>query len=204
MLRPQRNAGVRPRVADRPLDDWQGHCPSDPAMARRPRYTPGGFVYHVCNRGSRKGDLFSDFEDYVRFLQLVERAREKRPMRIPAYSLMKTHFHFLLWPTGDNDVPRFMKWLTGTHAQRWHRKRGSTGRGAVYQSRYVSRPITDDRHYFAVLRYVERNALQAGLVERAELWPWCSVSERTPAEVTFTVDPGPFARLPFWLDLLNN
>jgi putative transposase len=173
-------------------------------MARRRRFTPGGFVYHVCNRGSRKGELFSDARDYANFLQLVERARQKRPMRIPGFCLMKTHFHFLLWPKGDHDLSRFMQWLEGTHAQRWHRKRGSTGCGAVYQSRYVSRPITDDRHYFTALRYVERNALQAGLVERAELWPWCSVSECTPVGVTFAVDPGPLQRLPFWLDLVNN
>jgi putative transposase len=173
-------------------------------MARGKRLTPGGFVYHVCNRGSRKGEIFRDDADYARFLELVDLARQKRPIRIPAYCLMKTHFHFLLWPKGDTDLPRFMQWLTGTHAQRWHRNRGTTGSGAVYQSRYVSRPIADDRHYFSALRYVERNALQAGLVERAELWPWCSVSERTPGGVSFCTDPGPFPRLPNWLDLLNH
>lgn len=174
-------------------------------MSRRRRFTPGGFVYHVCNRGARKGEIFTDAADYASFLALVDRARQKRPMRIPAYCLMKTHFHFLLWPKGDTDLPRFMQWLTGTHAQRWHRERGSISSGAVYQSRYVSsKPICDDRRYFTVLRYVERNALHAGLVERAELWPWCSVSERTPDDVTFCVDPGPFPRLPHWLDLLNS
>jgi len=117
---------------------------------------------------------------------------------------MKTHFHFLLWPKEDDDLPRFMQWLTGTHAQHWHLHRGSRGTGAVYQSRYVSKPICDDRHYFVALRYVERNALEAGLVERAELWPWCSVSERRTNGSRFICDPGPFLRLPFWLDLLNN
>ena len=101
-------------------------------------------------------------------------------------------------------MPLFMQWLTGTHAQHWHRDRGSCGTGAVYQSRYVSRPIGDHRQYLTVVRYVERNALQAGLVERAELWPWCSVSDRRVTGSGFTVDPGPFPRLPYWLELLNN
>ena len=101
-------------------------------------------------------------------------------------------------------MPLFMQWLTGTHAQRWHRDRGSRGTGAVYQSRYVSRPIWDHRRYLTVLRYVERNALQAGLVDRAELWPWCSVSERRVPGSRFIADPGPFPRLPHWLHLLNH
>jgi putative transposase len=173
-------------------------------MARRRRITPGGFVYHVCNRGSRKGGLFDDAKEYARFLCLLERARRKRPMRIIAYCLMRTHFHFLLWPEGEADLPRFMHWITATHAQHWHRHRGSAGTGAVYQSRYVSRPIWDHRHYLTVLRYVERNALQAGLVRRAELWPWCSVSEPSLPGSSFEVDPGPVPRLPHWLDLLNH
>jgi hypothetical protein len=38
--------------------------------------------------------------------------------------------------------------------------------GHVYQQRYKSFPIQDDDHFFVVCRYLERNALRAGLVER--------------------------------------
>ena len=109
-------------------------------MARSKRVTPGGFVYHVFNRGSRKGVLFDSSEDYDAFVELMEEARRKRPMRIIAYSLMKTHVHFMLWPRADNELPSFMQWLTGNHARAFHRCRGTTGLGAVYQSRYKARP----------------------------------------------------------------
>ena len=48
----------------------------------------------------------------------------------------------------------------------------------VYQGRFKSFPVESDEHFYAVVRYVERNALRAGLVERAEDWPWGSLHHR--------------------------
>ena len=39
--------------------------------------------------------------------------------------------------------------------------------------------IAADEHLLAVLRYIERNPLRAGLVERAEDWRWGSLYWRT-------------------------
>ena len=172
-------------------------------MARPKRWAPGGFVYHVCNRGSRKGVLFDTCEDYQSFLDLLERAREKHGMRIIAYCLMRTHFHLLLWPAGDLDLPLFMHWLTTTHAIRWHWMRGTVGTGAVYQSRYLSKGIEDGRHYFTALRYVERNAYAAGIVTAAEHWPWSSACTRADRGRRPLLSPGPYLRPSNWRDLLN-
>jgi len=172
-------------------------------MAKPRRFTPGGCVFHVCNRGSRRGDILVTYEDYAAFCALVNEARRKRPMRIIAYNLRRTHFHFLLWPERDNDVPRFMKWLTATHAQRWHRQHGSVGTGAVYQSRYVSRGIADVRDYISTLRYVEANARKDEVVTRAEDWPWGSAWGGEPCGASVVIDDGPIARPANWLQILN-
>jgi putative transposase len=170
-------------------------------MPRPKRFTPGGFVYHVCNRGSRKGVLFETYEDYALFLHLSIRAAARTGMRIIAYCLMQTHFHLLLWPVGDRDLPSFMQRLTTAHAMRWHRARGTVGTGAVYQSRYVSVGIADGMHYFTALRYVERNALAAGLVKAAEDWPWTSAANAP--ECAPELCPGPLLRPTNWADVLN-
>jgi hypothetical protein len=62
----------------------------------------------------------------------------------------------------------FMRWLTVTHTQRWHAAHRTGGTGPLYQERFKSFPIEEDDHLWTVLRYAERNALRAGLVERAE------------------------------------
>jgi putative transposase len=172
-------------------------------MARKRRFTHGGYVYHACNRGSRKGLLFESYEDYESYLKLMEVARGKFRMRIVAYCLMVTHLHFLLWPRDSTSLVRFMHWLTTTHARRFHRVRGSVGTGAVYQSRYFSRPISEDRRFFTALRYVEQNAFAGGLVDRAEDWRWGSAWNGTPPSI-FTIDESPLPRPANWLDILND
>ncbi len=84
----------------------------------------------------------------------------------------------VLWPRRDGDLSRFMQWLTVVHVRRWHAHRHSGGTGQVYQGRFKSFPIQDDPHFLTVCRYVERNALRAKLVRRAEDWRWGSLWRR--------------------------
>jgi putative transposase len=50
-----------------------------------------------------------------------------------------------------------------------------------------------DEHLVAVLRYVERNALRANLVQRAEQWRWCSLRRRlhSAAQAALVLEPWP-------------
>ncbi len=44
---------------------------------------------------------------------------------------------------------------------------------------FKSLPVQTDEHLLTVCRYVERNALRAGLVDRAQDWRWSSLWRRT-------------------------
>jgi hypothetical protein len=72
----------------------------------------------------------------------------------------------------------FMNWLTLTHTQRWRHAHHTVGYGPLYQGRFKSFPIQRDEHLLSVCRYVERNPLRAGIVERAEDWRWSSLWHR--------------------------
>ncbi len=50
-------------------------------------------------------------------------------------------------------------------------------------------------------RYVERNALRANLVSRAEDWPWASLCGREPK--LLQPSPGPLPRREDWLEWVN-
>lgn len=147
-------------------------------MPRQPRVAPGGLVYHALNRGVARLPLFEKDGDYAAFERVVTAAIAKHPIRILAYCLMPNHWHFVLWPAGDGELTDFLRWLTHTHTQRWHAHYHTAGTGHVYQGRFRAFPIQEDDHLFAVLRYVERNALRAGLVGRAEDWRWGSLWRR--------------------------
>jgi putative transposase len=168
-------------------------------MARRPRIAPAGIVQHVCNRGSRRGPLFDESEDYRAFICLLEEARALHALRIIAYCLMPNHWHLLLWPHQDQQVSPFMHWLTATHARAFRRATETVGQGAVYQGRFKSVAVEDAWHFFIVCRYVERNPVAASLCERAQDWRWSSASQRP----LLKVDPASFPLPATWSTLLN-
>ena len=140
-------------------------------MPRRARSIQGGYVYHVLNRSNARAPLFLKEEDYAAFERIMEEAFGRMPLRILGYCVMPNHWHLVVWPEDaqDKQVSEFLRWLTVTHAQRWHAHYHSSGSGHLYQGRFKSFPIESDEHLYTVLRYVERNPLRAGLVERARL-----------------------------------
>ena len=147
-------------------------------MPRSQRATPGGMVFHVINRGVRRMRLFQRDADYAAFEAIMEETLELRPMRICAYCLMPNHWHLVLWPQQDGELPAFMQRLTITHVTRWQKHRGQVGYGHVYQARYKCFPVGSDEYFYQVVRYVERNALRADLVRGADQWRWSSLWRR--------------------------
>ena len=136
-------------------------------MPRTNRIAPGGWVFHVLNRGNARGEIFEDDGDYRAFEALVRETCARFRMRLLAYSLMPNHWHQVVWPREDGDLGRYMQRLTTTHVRRWHLHRHSVGYGHLYQGLYKSFPVQQDDHCLTVCRYVERNALRANLVKRA-------------------------------------
>ena len=139
-------------------------------MPRGARIAPGEIVYHVLNRANARSELFHKPEDYSAFERIMISAMQRTPIRLLAYCLMPNHWHIVLWPTKDGEMTEFLRWPTITHSQRLHAHRHTTGYGHIYQGRFKSFPIEQDESLLNVLRYVERNALRANLVERAQDW----------------------------------
>jgi len=123
------------------------------------------------------------------------------PMRVLGWCLMPNHFHLVLWPHEAGDLSQWMHWLLNTHVRRYHRHHGSSGH--LWQGRFKAFAIEHDAHLLTVLRYVERNALRAGLVERAELWPWSSLHREASEPRPTYWHAGPVPRPEGWLAWVN-
>lgn len=147
-------------------------------MGRATRVNIGDMVYHVINRANFRSRFFSKDKHYQNFLDILEEAVEIVPMRILAYCLMPNHWHLVLYPKNEGDLSTFMHWVTLTHTRRYHTKTKTIGYGHIYQGRYKSIPIEQDRYFWVLVRYVERNAKRAGLVKNAEDWQWSSIHIR--------------------------
>ena len=177
-------------------------CLGRECMPRRRRERKAGLVFHVLNRAAKRTVLFNHANDYAAFEQLLQDGLTRLDVALFSYCLMPNHWHFVLMPLADRALSRFMHWLTTTHARRWQEFHSLAGLGAVYQGRFKSIPIEQDRHFLWVCRYVERNPLRAGLVERAEEWPWSSLSARGNGRATSLAE-WPVSRPVDWISQVN-
>lgn len=173
-------------------------------MPRRPRFSSAGYVFHVLNRAVARQSLFNTPHDYDAFVSLLDEAGKCIPMRLLAFIIMPNHWHLVLWPDADDSLSEYMRWLTVTHAQRWHAFHGTSGTGSLYQGRFKSFPVQEDEHLWAVCRYVERNALRANLVSRAELWKWSSLWIWNNAAAAVPLAEWPVVRPRDWLRYVND
>jgi putative transposase len=174
-------------------------------MGRPHRAAEAGYVYHVLNRANARMTIFEDDEDYEAFEKVLAEAVERTNTRLLAYSIMPNHWHLIVWPRKDDELSKFVGWLTLTHTQRWHAYRHSTGSGHLYQGRFKSFPVQEDEHFYTLARYVERNALRANLVRLAERWRWCSLRRwlSGTAEEKALLAAWPLPRKPGWVDHVN-
>jgi len=173
-------------------------------MSRPKRITLGGYVYHVLNRANGCLRIFRKSDDFLAFEQIMAEGVERFSMRICGYCVMGNHWHMLLWPRQDGDLSQFMRWISLTHTQRYHASHGTVGIGHLYQGRFKSFPVQDDSHYLTVLRYIEANPLRAGLVERADDWPWSSLAVRLGYECPFVLSDGPIELPSNWAAILRD
>ncbi len=174
-------------------------------MGRTPRIDVGNEFYHIINRANARLPIFKKEKDFEAFENILEEAKDKYSMRILAYCLMPNHWHFVLHPRKDADLNSFMQWLTLTHTQRWHAHYPSVGYGHLYQGRYRSFLIQNDRYLLSVCKYVESNALRAKLAEKAEDWRWSSLwrKECGNAKQGQLLSPWPMEMPKDYLKLIN-
>jgi putative transposase len=105
-------------------------------------------------------------------MKLLAGMRAGYDVRLLAYCLMPNHFHLVLQAEATGAVSEAMQWAQTSYVSRFRVRYGSTGH--IFQGRFKSFPIQNDRHLLTVMRYVERNPVRANLVDSTLGWPWSS------------------------------
>jgi putative transposase len=170
-------------------------------MPRTARAIVTSHIYHVINRGNDRCARFHDRDDYLDFLWLMAEAQDHSTLNLFGVCVMPNHVHLVVQPREPDGLARWTHWLFTTHSRRYHRKYGTTGR--VWQGRYKAFAIQHDFHLLVVLRYVERNALTANLVRRAEQWEWGSLAWRQRETPPLKLDDCPVPLPGDWENVVN-
>ena len=113
--------------------------------------------------------IFKDDIDRQGFAIRAKRVALREGWRILAGCLLGTHYHFVLEALLGR-VSEGMRVLNGGHSRAFNQRHGR--RGALFEARYEDRVIRDEEHLANAVVYVEFNAVEAGIVEAVEDWPW--------------------------------
>ena len=151
-------------------------------MPRTARSVEAGLIYHVLNRGNGRMRLFHKPADFAAFERVLAEGLARYPVDLLTYCLMDNHWHLVLRPRSDEALGKLMGWIGVTHVRRHHQHYHSRGGGHLYQGRFKSFPVQEDRHFLTLCRYVESNAVRAGAVKEAARWRWSGAHARSMRE----------------------
>lgn len=156
-------------------------------MPRIPRGESSEGIYHIINRGNMRMQVFNDADDYEYFSELLQSGAVKEKIAVHAYCLMPNHFHLLVSTEREGSLSRWMQWVMTSHVRNYHKKNKTSGH--IWQGRYKSFIVERESYYVSVIRYIEANALRAGLVNNAEDWCYGSLAKRGLTDNEFLCEP---------------
>ena len=140
-------------------------------MARLARLTLSGYPHQVTQRGNYGQRVFEEEADFRQYLTWVGEYALRYSIDIWAYCLMPNHVHFVCVPKADGALSVAFNALHMRYAQYFHKKKGLTGH--LWKGRFLS-CLLDDPSVFEEIGSSRTNPVRAGLVERAEDYPWSS------------------------------
>lgn len=143
-----------------------------------------GEFYHIYNRGTDKRDVFSDENDYARFLESMiefnapepigslfensyrkkhqlggstskDEKSEEKLVNIVAYCLNPNHYHLILQEVSERGVEKFMQRLGTGYTMYFNKKNDRSG--ALFQGRFKAIHISSNPYLLHVSAYVNLN-----------------------------------------------
>lgn len=140
-------------------------------MPRRSRIVVPGCAHHVTQRGNHQADVFRDEEDRFHYMRLLHKHSEEHDLALWSYSLMTNHIHTIVVPQCATSLSEVFRNAHSVYGRWFNKKYGLSGH--LWQGRFYS-CVLSESHLWAAVRYVERNAVRAGMVSRAEDYRWSS------------------------------
>lgn len=139
-------------------------------MPRPPRDLAPG-VQHVGVNAAGGAPYFYDDLDRSIWLRLFVATVSRYHWRCLAVCLLTTHWHAIV-ETPDGSLAAGMHRLVGGYSKRFNDRHMRVG--YLVRDRYWSRRRDTREALLGAFRYVARNPVAAGLVDRPEDWPWSS------------------------------
>lgn len=159
-------------------------------MPRIARIAPKEYVYHLLTRGNNRQDVFKEKEDYEKYLEILQKYKEKYKFKLYHYVLMTNHIHLVIEPTEKGGaLAEIMKGINLSYAQSYKGKYKHIGH--FWQDRYKSIIVSKDNYLLACGSYVELNPVRAKMVEDPKEYKWSSYNTYAYGKKDLLVDEHP-------------
>ncbi|KAB2892373.1 MAG: hypothetical protein F9K40_18665 [Kofleriaceae bacterium] len=139
-------------------------------MPRKARIVVPGVPHHVYLRGNNRRRLFSHDGDRWFWLRCLVLGFEASGCLMHQHTLMTNHVHFILTPPDKDALSVFVKESCQHYAQMRNARTGATGK--LFEQRYHSKVITDEKHLLFTLLYNDANGYRAGMVDDPTAHRW--------------------------------
>lgn len=145
-------------------------------MPRIARIVVPEYPHHIIQRGNRRLDVFFSDDDRLIYVDLLKKACMKYGVKIWAYCLMTNHTHFIAVPEKADSLGRCFADAHVRYTRLINKREG--WKGHLWQARFGS-SVLDERYLLAAIRYVERNPVRAGIVNKPWEYVWSSAGWHT-------------------------
>ena len=129
----------------------------------------GGFHF-ITFSCSRRQPLLGSNAAYGAFEHELEAVRKRYGLVVAGYVLMPEHVHLLVGEPLKASLAIALQVIK----QQTSRKLKRRGQARFWQRRYYDFNVHNERKRIEKLRYMHRNPVKRGLVEKPEDWPWSS------------------------------
>ncbi len=171
-------------------------------MPRISRIVVPDIPHHITQRGNRNQQVFFSDRDRSSYLGLLRMFAEIYSVKIWAYCLMDNHVHFISVPKTKEALIHCFQEVHRAYTRSINFREG--WRGFLWQGRFSSFPM-DEAHLIAAMRYVERNPVEAHMVERAQDYPWSSAKSHVCGSVDALLSDCYLSeQIPDWDSFLRN
>lgn len=131
-------------------------------------------IYHVIVKGINKERIFNQQREKIYFKQIILKHLELFTVEIYSYCIMSNHAHFMI-RAEIQQLSRFMAVILTEYALYYNFKHRRNGH--VFQNRFTSECIENEKYFWTCLRYIHLNPVKAGMIKNIEKYKYSSWNE---------------------------
>ncbi|MGB4439332.1 MAG: transposase [Sedimentibacter sp.] len=143
-------------------------------MPRQARIKSSTGIYHIMIRGINKEQIFNRVVHKNKVIEIIKNIREDMEFDVIAYCIMDNHLHLLIKAEEDK-LEILMKKLNIKYAM--HYNKIEKRYGHVFQDRFKSEAVENDKYLLGALRYIHNNPVKAGITKNISDYSWSSAKD---------------------------